>query len=382
MTVLHDNRLAVSALLDTTSRDLAVGTDYEELCTACLEELKALCKEAFDVPEFHVAPFDWSPDARLEAFGSSVQGTALATSDLDVRMSFEQFAVHQPARQLPYLRALAEKSKSSGKFVVLRIIDEARLPVLRLHFRERLEVDLTMGSDFDSGAQLDCMVRELLAAAVDEKATEFVRLVKGFAKAHNFVDAFGGYLNSLSWVFLAVNFLQLERALPKYCEVPTAQAWMRRGPLVCKSQLWPVRLTAGLFVRFLAFLESFSEGSYGVSLLWGQRTRRRDTSWSGGLAHPLYIENPYKENGANIAQCVKRQAWKEILATCEAARAVFTAASSKHGSAKEEAVALAAVFKLFRPSELPAGAAEGNDAAGIAVEAEPPTKKHRADDAS
>merc|ERR1719446_849858 len=99
-------------------------------------------------------------------------------------------------------------------FEVARTIRGNRLPVLRLKFESSLDVDLTMGEDFAGGAELDLFVDEVLSAAADDGARRFVRLVKAFSKAQGLVDAYSGYMNSLSWVLLAISFLQHEAFLP------------------------------------------------------------------------------------------------------------------------------------------------------------------------
>merc|ERR1711971_397281 len=62
--------------------------------------------------------------------------------------------------------------------------------------------------------------------------------------SHGLIDAWGGYLNSTSWVCLAISFLQSERFLPAYCNAEH-----------CSGQLslFPVRLTPGLLCRFFRF---------------------------------------------------------------------------------------------------------------------------------
>eukprot|EP00927_Polykrikos_kofoidii_P029399 TRINITY_DN25422_c0_g1_i3.p1 TRINITY_DN25422_c0_g1~~TRINITY_DN25422_c0_g1_i3.p1 ORF type:complete len:437 (+),score=83.65 TRINITY_DN25422_c0_g1_i3:69-1313(+) len=297
-------------------------TEFDALCDQAMEALQKICTTALDVKEFHIAPFDWSPDVHLERFGSTVQGTALQSSDLDIRMSFEQFSVHESSRQLRYLRAIADQVEKEDRFAVVSMIEGARVPVLRLRFNDQ------------GGAQLDIAIRDLLEAAADKGALRFVRLVKAFAKTHRLVDAHGGLLNSLSWVLVAINFLQLQRSIPTLEEVMDGE--------VDRSTLWPVRLTASQFQRFFGFVEKFQEGSFSVGIWWGTIKKRGFWSWSGGAAPSLVIDNPCA-NGANISACFQRTGLRDTVKRCEAARAGMMAATQ--ATDQEEAVWL--LEKIF-----------------------------------
>merc|ERR1719189_568034 len=117
-----------------------------------------------------------------------------------------------------YLKGIA--SSPGSRFKVLKLLS-GRVPVLRMRFDNKLDVDLSMGGTFEGGdlaadtVGVDHCIKTVLAAAVDEEiATRFVRLVKIFAKANSLVDAYLGYLSSTSWSLLAVNFLQSQRCLP------------------------------------------------------------------------------------------------------------------------------------------------------------------------
>ncbi|CAE8661617.1 unnamed protein product, partial [Polarella glacialis] len=264
------------------------------------------CTEALSTPEFQVAPFDWTPDVRLEIFGSTRQGTALMCSDLDVRMSFEQFSVHGQERQLKYLRGVA--AAPGPRFEVLQTI-VARLPLLRLRFDGWLEVDLTMGDSAVEGPWIDKSVIRLLAASVDAGATQFVQLVKAFSKTHKLVDAYNGFLNSTSWTCLAMTFLQEEGCLPPLKLVEDCS----------KAALWPVRLTIGLISRFFAFMERSGHKPHRVSLQHGDVRSTRHRNRDGGAAHPLFVQHPEKD-GVNLASALSFEGWRQTVEKCTWAR--------------------------------------------------------------
>lgn len=99
--------LAVNSVLNAVHDEQAADADFLASCDRCMVALQEVCSAALGVEEFKVAPFDWTPDVRLERFGSTLQGVALKTSDLDVRMTFEQFCVHGQEKQMRYLKAVA-----------------------------------------------------------------------------------------------------------------------------------------------------------------------------------------------------------------------------------------------------------------------------------
>lgn len=119
--------------------------------------------------------------------------------------------MQQKEKQLRYLKALA--ATESPHFKVDCLIATAQLPLLRLRYGD-LQVDVTMGDE--SCLALDRAIAELLRRA--SSAGLLVRLVKAFVKAQEVVDAYGGCLNSVAWVFLCISFLQLQNSLPGYDE--------------------------------------------------------------------------------------------------------------------------------------------------------------------
>lgn len=302
----------------------AADNSFNDSCARGLAALLVACRQALSGPEHRVAPFDWTPDVKLEPFGSTEQGTALRSSDLDVRLSFEQFAVKDPERMQHYLDAIAEAIRklptnsclaSRGDLEVVRVVRGNRLPVLRLKYEGSLDVDLTMGEDFAGGADLDRLVDEVLSAAVDDGARHFVRLVKAFSKAQGLVDAYSGYMNSLSWVLLAIGFLQREACLPSCRHV-------RKGRVTSgkrKIHLWPARISAGFFVRFFAFISSLGHVPWKISIWNGDVYRAHPFSLGGNPAHPLYIENPLRRD-FNVALCLRDSCWRVILERCSRAR--------------------------------------------------------------
>jgi len=284
-------------------------------CQACLAALQDACVAVFSKPEFKVAPFDWTPEVHLEQFGSTVQGTEVKDSDLDVRITFAQFAVHGKDRQARYLQSLA---KEPGEFEVVRVLISASLPLLTLRFRDVL-VDVTMGGELVGGAEVDITVRELLDT-VGVGARCFVRLVKVFGKKHGLINAYGGYLNSISWILLAVAYLQTEGCLPRCEELAMDEDTKRR-------RLWPVQLTPAFLARFFFFVEELGVQDGLVHHVSVCRSRgdgpvhyavpKEDvrSNWCLVVEHPSLPER-------NLVSCLRQDAWIRTVKVCAWGRTV------------------------------------------------------------
>lgn len=282
---LNDPRsLDAGPPLDLTSICACVLADetFREKCAQCLGELKQACKEAFSGPEFQMKPFDWCPEPVLTTFGSTVQGTAIKTSDLDVRLSFEQFEVRAKDRQVLYLTALSKLHGTA--FELDQLIATASLPLLRLWYRQ-LQVDITMGLTDD------LEVDKVLATILDSAAPavrNMVCLAKAFAKTNDLLNAYSGYLNAVSWVCLCIAFLQEE----------------------CDDALQTIPLDVCTFSRFLQFVAKCCRRQRHISL---------GPSRSKGPRHgraTLFIEHPTNPN-RNLAQCLRQSPAKKTAEACE-----------------------------------------------------------------
>lgn len=322
----HSSRLA--DVLEGVHNEQVADADFEKLCKDCFEALQEMCSQALSKPEFKVEPFDWTPDVQLEVFGSTRQGTALKSSDLDVRMTFEQFEVHDSQRQVRYLKGIAEAP--GEKFDMVKLIT-GRVSLLRMRFDGKLDVDLTMGGTFENGdlsadtIGVDHYIKAVLAAAVDEEATRrFVRLVKVFAKANGLVDAHLGFLSSTSWTLMAINFLQSQKCLPPANQVVVSAGENESGepkePRRKKRRLWSCRPSLGLLMRFLAYVESCGAEPHRISVLKGEHWSS-PTNWWGNESHPLFLEYPSERRmGVNVAMTLTPKNWQATVSCCRKAR--------------------------------------------------------------
>lgn len=287
--------------------EVAPFEGYEELCSKCLKDLEQLCRDALSVPEFRVAPFDWTPEPRLEPFGSLLQGTAIHSSDLDVRMSFTQFSVLRRERQLEYLEGIA-RGVANSSFEVVILIAAAALPILQLRYEGKLDVDLSMGEAMTTGAVVDKTVSDLLDAAESPGPRRLVQLVKAFAKKHKLLGAHMCFLNSISWVLLALTFLQMEGALPLHedLELPN------------RPRLWAIEITQDLIYRFFVFMVELGNEQL-VDVTRSRQSGAPAPSEMQGALKPLTITHPGLP-GRNISQCLSRRNWDVTLWSCKWAR--------------------------------------------------------------
>mmetsp|Transcript_20441 Transcript_20441/g.57125 ORF Transcript_20441/g.57125 Transcript_20441/m.57125 type:complete len:475 (-) Transcript_20441:47-1471(-) len=389
-------------LLEEWHDAAAAGEKFAERCAVCMKELQATCSAALSAEEFRVAPFDWTPDVMLEAFGSTQQGTALEISDLDVRMTFEQFEVYGKERQLKYLKGI--RANPGERFQVRMLIEEAKIPLLRLIFDGQLEVDLSMGGAMagnrdaeEDAPSVDQPLRALLASAINgDAAVRFVRLVKAFAKASSLVDAHLGLPSSTSWTCLAIAFLQLEGCIPPGQEVlrsasdDTAEDAAATGSTANGDgsedwaprpirRLWPVDISPGLLCRFLAFIEKLSLKPMKVSLSKGRCSPARPWTNSGQRSPPLFLEHPVpteSRSWLNLAQSLTWPGWKQVRYLCSEAKKEFLPPQASAPDAAQERAAARAAKRLFAGG-VPPG--KGPDAAGCgngdaaAAEATPDT---------
>lgn len=367
-----DCNLRLGGLLKEVHDEQIADAAFEQLVKDGFQALREACSAALSQPEFKVAPFDWTPDVVLEAFGSTRQGTAVKSSDLDVRMTFEQFEVHRHERQMFYLKGIADSPGS--RFKVFKLIP-GRVPVLRMRFDDRLDVDLSMGGTFDGGdlaadtVGVDHYIKALLAAAAhEETARRFVCLVKIFARGNALIDAHLGYLSSTSWTLLAISFLQSQRCLPAasavVADLPGKDGVERPSKRPrADGPLWPVELTPGLLSRFFAYMEHLGDHHFRVSVFSGRIIPMHNITCSGAQQIPLFLEYPSeRRRETNVAMTLKTEPWQRIVGRCREARLALRPKDSGPWASRE-GDAVVALAQLL-------ACAGGDDGKGIVAEAE------------
>mmetsp|Transcript_7567 Transcript_7567/g.16944 ORF Transcript_7567/g.16944 Transcript_7567/m.16944 type:complete len:507 (-) Transcript_7567:84-1604(-) len=371
--------------LKETHDALAAGDEFKTLCDECMEALQEACSSALSTEEFRVQPFDWTPDVRLEAFGSTKQGTALTTSDIDVRMTFQQFEVRDKDRQLKYLNGIVGFTQKAGSaFKVSMIIANSRIPLLRLIYKGKLSVDLTMGGGMAGESEamedsvcIDTYLVALLKSGVNPEETfAFTRLVKAFAKANSLVDAHAGFPSSTTWVYLIIAFLQRERCLPKGSDVfqnidngddenaeeaPTDQTG--KGERFV-GRLWPVILSASFFLRFLLFVQHLQNRPIKVSIRDGYVCSARAWTNSGQKAPPLFLEHPQANRSSdNLSKSLTWSGWWKVGLRCRQMQSDLRPVKAAAPPKQQEQDALAAGKRLFGSTSAGPCPEPGHDAA-------------------
>ncbi|CAK8987098.1 unnamed protein product [Durusdinium trenchii] len=276
------------------------------------------------------------PNTTVKSFGSTLQGTFLEGSDLDLYIcsSREYDTRHTHDEQVKMLRFLeAELRKSFKSFEVKerRFEWHVRVPILILLFQSHqheLQVDISVGELDHVGVQKGFVDRLIRAALTKgEVALPMVLLVKRWAKVENLNKAFEGSLSPLAWTLLCLYFLICKDRLPKEALAVPAEEPVPRRNAVKLCQNCPTQQELSDFFDMVSELGQKAQatkaahetGPFGVSLLpWKEcHGETSDKAF-------FFIEDPaarLRGITVNVARGVKDQErWKNLLKRCEGAR--------------------------------------------------------------
>jgi hypothetical protein len=248
----------------------------------CLTELVKLSQEL-------------GPGWSARPFGSLASGFHTRFSDLDVTCfsdgddaSPKSHASSVLARFLP----LVQKSES---FEITEVISSARIPIMKLRFAEKLDVDLSFQNTdpfpntqlLKAYAKLSPLVRQL------------VTLVKLWAKAEGVSGAPNGHLSSYSFTLMAIYFMQVDPLVKMPCFPASLFDGNKRLPETIKVHWQCPLVLPVLIARFFEFYATqYSWGYEVVSVRVGQRLYTTEPSYSqlpvnsDGTAMP-HIEDPF-----------------------------------------------------------------------------------------
>lgn len=231
-----------------------------QMLSSCVEKLEKMAQTLGR--EWHISPF-----------GSSANGFVSAGCDLDVACYQENMLEQQAQAGIQELHfRLLPLLRQHREFQVLREISNARIPILKLRFADRLDVDLSCHNPealqnthlLRAYAQMNYLVRLL------------VKLVKLWAKSEGVCGAAIKHLSSYSWTLMVIYFLQASRR-----EMPCLPIWAFSfwGPLpeVQNVQWAYTESLSSLLCGFFNFYggDEFAWGSEVVSIRLG---RRKDVS--------------------------------------------------------------------------------------------------------
>lgn len=240
-------------------------------------------QEVFQRQKYVVEPFGWCPDPKLGVFGSRMQGTHLAGSDIDVRLTFEQFTVTDTQKMKEYLGDLyAEFSKlpSDSDLQVTKLISGAKLPLLKLSFEKKLDIDLTLGPDLAADENRhDFGVKDRLEK-LPRIHQDAMLLVKHWARRRNLIGIFEGFLSSVAIIVCVFCYFQ-------------------------GSSCATDNLTA-ILKGFFTWMWSMRNGAWRISCNKGA------AQLSSAANSVIFIESPSDQN-RNLVAYMPRHNWQIIL---------------------------------------------------------------------
>ena len=154
----------------------------------------------------------WGIDGKVAVTGSYMQGTAIETSDLDLRLQFpkrmrmmgESYFLSQIARYI-------DSTPTVGMVKKQELYTGVKVPLLKLHHvPSGLIVDVTFAAE--SCGTTDAKIRSIVEK--NPSVLPVVNFVKYWSQRRELAGAFSGHLNSVSWVVLVLGICQGLGLLP------------------------------------------------------------------------------------------------------------------------------------------------------------------------
>lgn len=281
------------------ARTLELGRLLEERLaqSAMTEEESAYVQEALDRLEVTVrqAGEEWC----ARPFGSMASTFRTRDSDVDVTCLCQD---GPPADQT--LASLISKKigplfRSHPRFKIVEEVLHAKVPILKLRFDDRLEIDLSCQNT--KALQNTRLLRAY--AGLDERVRSLVIAVKLWAKGAGVCGASNGRLSSYAFTLLAIYYLQVdpEVALPGLpADAFREEAYLGQDDEGIVSDYrgrWSCQFSAvELLQRFFQFYHSgFQWGDEVVSVRLGRRetTGPHFARLRGRHVQRLHIEDPF-----------------------------------------------------------------------------------------
>lgn len=258
------------------------GGQISAVCQELLDQLQMDKSEILNMQtclkELVRMSTELGPNWNISSFGSAASGFYTRFSDLDVtcyQTAPEVLAAGgemMSARDsLAYLRPIIERHEA---FQVTEVISNARIPLLRLQYQQKLDVDIS----FQNSEPLPNTQLLRAYARLSSVVRHMVILIKMWAKAEEVCGAQNGHLSSYAITLMTVYFLQVD-PLVKLPAFPTSDfTGIKNVPAVADVK-WhcPLRIE-DLVCRFFEF--------YTTSFYWGYEVI------SPRLGDRLYTDNP------------------------------------------------------------------------------------------
>eukprot|EP00927_Polykrikos_kofoidii_P014222 TRINITY_DN16221_c0_g1_i1.p1 TRINITY_DN16221_c0_g1~~TRINITY_DN16221_c0_g1_i1.p1 ORF type:complete len:528 (-),score=60.00 TRINITY_DN16221_c0_g1_i1:343-1881(-) len=233
----------------------------------------------------------------VQIFGSAANGFGTHGSDLDVTCLQVHSAAEEDGTMLRW--RLLPVIRQSGAFVILEEIWGARIPILRLRFEDRLDVDLSCNNI--GGVANTRLLRAY--SKIDQRIVDLGIAVKLWAKAGQLCGARTGGLSSYTFVLLVLYFMQVSVDV-KLPVLPIA-AFEGGGMgedddrVKCASEGWRCHLRVpDLLARFFSFYSfDFRWGTEVVSIRQGDRLNALDPPFASlrrRAQRRIHIEDPFE----------------------------------------------------------------------------------------
>jgi len=274
----------------TRLAECTVSENDQALFERCTSELKATIKKL-------------GPEWSMKLFGSSTNGFGTRSSDIDATL-FEDCSLTDNALDAqPSATVLKERVvplfEEHPNFSIVEEVLGANIPILKLCFEDRLDVDLSCRNV--EALQNTRLLRGY--ADLGDRVRDLGILVKLWARAANVWGAYRRHLSSYTFTLLAIYFMQVHPDvqlpyLPTMAFSDTAKGDGRDKVAAARS-LWNCNCSiAELVTRFFAFYHfDFQWGREVVSPRLGRRLWANDKVFEalrGRWTSRLHIEDPYK----------------------------------------------------------------------------------------
>jgi hypothetical protein len=257
------------------------------------------------------------PRWRLEVFGSIANGFSTNGSDMDATCvqapaeEEEDEKEETPSAAAILQERLSPLLRQQEQFQVIEEIPSAKVPILRLRFEGRVEVDLSCQN---TAALLNTRLLRAYAD-LDPRVRDLGIAVKLWAKAAGVCGAAFGNLSSYAFTLMVIYFMQVHTDVNLPCistsifeelehwspdklpEDPAAEAAMEKLERIQQSWSCDLELSDLLF-RFFGFYTMFFDwGREVISIRIGQRCYSRESVFQelrGRFVPRIHVEDPYK----------------------------------------------------------------------------------------
>lgn len=294
-TELHRQRIQrLEKDIQVRLSECALSEEDTACIERCIKELEATVQELGS---------GWC----MKVFGSLASAFCTSGSDVDATClqvnpsPDEETEAHNKAALL--IERLGPLLLQHGKVQIIEEIPSAKVPILRLRFENRLDIDLSC-----QNTEALRNTRLLRAyASLDPRVRQLGVAVKLWAKAARVCGAAKGHLSSYTFTLMMIYFMQVypDVQLPRLdpvefneeseCDVKDLQSVVEAGN---NWRAYCHLSVADLMTRFLYFYtEWFDWGNEVVSPRLGERQSCRHKCYQtlrGRWVSRIHVEDPYK----------------------------------------------------------------------------------------